>query len=74
MVSCQLRNAALALPRADFLNPSSCPGSIWLDPGIHLLQESWIAGSSSAKTRRACHRAALRADPLALLPGYDDKP
>src|SRR5216684_200151 len=31
-----------------------------------------MAGSSSAKTRRACHRAALCADPLALLPGHDD--
>ncbi len=32
-----------------------------------------MAGSSSAKTRGACHRAALCADPLALLPGHDEK-
>jgi hypothetical protein len=31
-----------------------------------------MAGAASAKTRGACHRAALCADPLALLPGYDD--
>jgi hypothetical protein len=37
MVSCHPRNAALAL-RADFL--LVMPG---LDPGIHRLQESWIA-------------------------------
>src|SRR5450631_4151679 len=30
-----------------------------------------MAGSSSAKTRGACHRAALCAGPLALLPGHD---
>jgi hypothetical protein len=46
------------------------------DSGIHQssLQvfRRWITGSSSAKTRGACHRAALRADPLALLPGDDD--
>jgi hypothetical protein len=44
MVSCHQRNAALAL-RADFL--LIMPG---LDPGIHRLQESWIAGSSPAMT------------------------
>jgi hypothetical protein len=54
MVSCQLRNAALAL-RAEFT--LVMPG---LEPGIHLLQESWIAGSFYAKTR------------FALLPGNDD--
>jgi hypothetical protein len=32
-----------------------------------------MAGSSSAKTRGACHRAALCADPLALLPGHDGR-
>src|ERR1700681_4678134 len=31
-----------------------------------------MAGTSSAKTRGACHRAALGADPLALLPGHDE--
>src|SRR6266849_8844361 len=30
-----------------------------------------MAGTSSAKTRGACHRAALYADPLALLSGHD---
>jgi hypothetical protein len=31
-----------------------------------------MTGTSSAKTRGACHQAALCADPLALLPGHDD--
>jgi hypothetical protein len=31
-----------------------------------------IAGTSGTKTRGACHQAALRADPLALLSGDDD--
>src|ERR1700687_3303308 len=30
-----------------------------------------MRGLSSAKTRGACHRAALCADPLALLPAHD---
>jgi hypothetical protein len=32
-----------------------------------------MAGTSSAKTRGACHWAALRTDPLALLPGHDEQ-
>src|SRR6266404_1655988 len=49
-----------------------------LVPGIHVLiaaaaRKTWMAGSPSAKTRGACHRAALCADPLALLPGHDEK-
>jgi hypothetical protein len=34
--------------------------------------KTWMAGTSGAKTRGACHRAALCADPLALLPGHDE--
>src|SRR5882724_10456607 len=50
-----------------------------LVPTIHVLRETnsdrktWMPGSSSAKTRGACHRAALCADPLALLPGHDGR-
>src|SRR5689334_14405416 len=44
-------------------------------PAIHdllllLATKTWMP--SSAKTCGACHRAALRADPLALLHGHDD--
>ena len=34
--------------------------------------KTWMPGTSSAKTRGACHRAAPCADPLALLPGHDE--
>ena len=46
-------------------------------PDIHVFllltvgNKTWMAGTSSAKTRGACHRAALCADPLALLSGHD---
>ena len=47
-----------------------------LDPGIHqssskVFPKKMITGSPSAKTRGACHRAALCADPVALSPGND---
>jgi hypothetical protein len=53
-------NGVLPIPQCRFSTPRAIvmPG---LDPGIHLLQASWIAGSSNAKTR------------FALLPGNDDK-
>src|SRR5260370_5991023 len=46
-------------------------------PDIHVFplltvrNKTWTAGTSSAKTRGARHRAALCADPLALLSGHD---
>jgi hypothetical protein len=60
MVSCQLRNAALAL-RADF-TLFVMPG---LEPGIHVFSarcksRTWMAGTFGAKTR------------FALLPGHDE--
>src|SRR5450759_2084442 len=36
------------------------------------VKKTWIAGTPGAKTRGACHRAALCADPLALLSGHDE--
>jgi hypothetical protein len=45
---------------ADWVNLSAMPG--------HPTRKAWMAGTSSAKTRGACHRAA---DPLALWPGHD---
>jgi hypothetical protein len=52
----------------------SCPDLIRASINLRnkFFQRGWITGSSSAKTRGACHRAALCADPLALLPGDDD--
>jgi hypothetical protein len=32
-----------------------------------------LKGGHTVKMREACHRTALRADPLALLPGNDDR-
>src|SRR5258708_34562426 len=40
-------------------------------PLLTVRNKTWMAGTSSAKTRGACHRAALCADPLALLSGHD---
>ena len=46
-----------------------------LDPAIHVFLffvfKTWMPATSSAKTRGACHRAVLCADPLALLRGHD---
>jgi hypothetical protein len=43
-----------------------------LVPDIEIGNEDEGGRDICAKTRGACHRAALRADPLALLPGHDD--
>jgi hypothetical protein len=52
----------------------SCPDLIRASINLrdNFFRRRWITGSSSAKTRGACHRAALCADPLALQPGADD--
>jgi len=57
MVACHQRNAALALG-ADF-SSLVMPG---LDPGIHRLQESWIAGSIPALTDNI-HEVTDHGDP-----------
>jgi hypothetical protein len=56
-VPCQSASGVLALGSHFLL---VMPG---LDPGIHLLQESWIAGSSPAMTTKHQYRGNDHGDP-----------
>src|SRR5260370_32611885 len=56
--------------RPIFVMPGFLP-DIHVFPLLTVRNKTWTAGTSSAKTRGACHRAALCADPLALLSGHD---
>jgi hypothetical protein len=57
MVTCQSRNAALAIrARISLVMPG-------LDPGIHPLQKSWIAGSGPAMTDKTTFEATSHGDP-----------
>ena len=56
--------------RPIFVMPGFLP-DIHVFPLLTVRNKTWMAGTSSAKTRGACHRAALCADPLALLSGHD---
>ena len=57
-------------PKDGVASARLCPGHPRLS-GCEAVK-TWMPGTSSAKTRGACHRAALCADPLALLPGHDE--
>jgi hypothetical protein len=57
MVTCQSRNAALAIrARISLVMPG-------LDPGIHPRKKSWIAGSGPAMTDKTTFEATSHGDP-----------